>query len=269
MVETKELIPRVRDFFGLNSYEAKIWLALLKKGIASAGELASISGVPRSRTYDTLESLKKKGFASIRLGKPVKYVRVSPQAVIARLKEKTKKEFEETLKKLSRIRLTKEFAQLEEICSTELSKSSEEEKFVELIKGKLNISNQIKKLLYKAKKEVLICMSSKELGSKLKLFEQTFAHLRKKGVKISLFLSGDPQIIKKIEAKLKIRARHISIETKLFIADKKEMLLYMPKESAKKPLIKDSAILISSDFLSNSFLELLEKAANNKSQIKL
>ena len=50
-------INKLRDF-GLNSYEAKIWTALLSKGISTAGELSDISNVPRSRSYDVLESLE-------------------------------------------------------------------------------------------------------------------------------------------------------------------------------------------------------------------
>ena len=43
--------------FGLNSYEAKIWTALLSRGVSNAGELSDISNVPRSRSYDVLENL--------------------------------------------------------------------------------------------------------------------------------------------------------------------------------------------------------------------
>jgi UDP-N-acetylglucosamine 2-epimerase (non-hydrolysing) len=35
---------------------------LLSNGVSSAGEIAEISGVPRSRTYDVLEGLEKAGF---------------------------------------------------------------------------------------------------------------------------------------------------------------------------------------------------------------
>ena len=69
-----DLVASIRDYFDLNSYEAKVWLALLGRGIASAGELAEITSVPRSRTYDILESLERKGLAMMRLGKPIKYI---------------------------------------------------------------------------------------------------------------------------------------------------------------------------------------------------
>src|SRR3989339_806705 len=60
MLLKQDLIGKIKDYFDLNIYETKVWLALLGKGIASAGEVASISRVPRSRTYDVLESLEKK-----------------------------------------------------------------------------------------------------------------------------------------------------------------------------------------------------------------
>lgn len=60
MIIKQELVKRIKDHFDLNIYETKVWLALLSKGVVSAGETAELSGVPRSRTYDVLESLAKK-----------------------------------------------------------------------------------------------------------------------------------------------------------------------------------------------------------------
>ena len=86
MLIKQDLINKIRDYFSLNIYETKVWLALLRKGIASAGEVASISGVPRSRTYDVLENLEKKGFAIVKLEKPVKYIGVKPQIILEKIK---------------------------------------------------------------------------------------------------------------------------------------------------------------------------------------
>ena len=57
-MESEELL---REAFGLNSYESKLYIALLGRGM-KAGEAAQVSGVPQSRTYDTLRSLEQKGF---------------------------------------------------------------------------------------------------------------------------------------------------------------------------------------------------------------
>src|SRR3989338_10467931 len=100
MIIKQELVKKLRNYFSLNIYETKVWLALLTKGIASAGEIATISGVPRSRTYDVLEGLEKQGFAIIKLGKPVKYIGVKPKVIIEKLKNNVMKNAEERVKNL-------------------------------------------------------------------------------------------------------------------------------------------------------------------------
>src|SRR3989344_3391416 len=99
MIIKEEFLSRIRKIFDLNLYEAKVWTALLSRGVSTAGELSNISDVPRSRTYDILESLEKKGFIIMKLGKPIKFVALKPEEVVERVKknlivyaqEKTKK----------------------------------------------------------------------------------------------------------------------------------------------------------------------------------
>src|SRR3989339_872275 len=57
MIVKEEFLGRLRKIFDLNLYEVKVWTALLSRGTSTAGELSSISDVPRSRTYDVLEEL--------------------------------------------------------------------------------------------------------------------------------------------------------------------------------------------------------------------
>ena len=83
--------PALKDF-GLNTYESKLWTALLSRGISTAGELSDIAGVPRSRSYDVLESLEKKGFILMKVGKPIKYVAVPPSEVLERVKKQIEDE---------------------------------------------------------------------------------------------------------------------------------------------------------------------------------
>ena len=91
MLIQSDLIKKIKDF-GLNSYEAKIWTALLSRGVSSAGELSDISNVPRSRTYDVLESLEKKGFIIMKLGKPIKYMAIPPTEVIKVIKKRIRED---------------------------------------------------------------------------------------------------------------------------------------------------------------------------------
>src|SRR5512137_2468781 len=86
MIVRDEFLSKLRRYFGLNLYEAKVWTALLSRGVSTAGELSNIADVPRSRTYDILESLEKKGFIVMKIGKPIKFVALKPEEVIERVK---------------------------------------------------------------------------------------------------------------------------------------------------------------------------------------
>ena len=87
MIVKEDFLKKLKVSFNLNIYEVKIWTALLSKGVSSAGELSDISNVPRSRSYDVLESLEKKGFVVMKIGKPIKYLAVEPKEVIERVKK--------------------------------------------------------------------------------------------------------------------------------------------------------------------------------------
>ena len=102
MIIKQELIKQIKEHFNLNIYETKVWLALIGRGVASAGEIAEISGVPRSRTYDVLESLEKQGFAIMKLGKPVKYIAVKPNVIIEKLKSNAIRNADEKIKTIKK-----------------------------------------------------------------------------------------------------------------------------------------------------------------------
>jgi sugar-specific transcriptional regulator TrmB len=68
-------------------YEAKAYLALIRRDSSTAAQAARLAGVPRQRIYDVLSSLVEKGLASTRPGRAVKYAAVAPDLAIGRLVE--------------------------------------------------------------------------------------------------------------------------------------------------------------------------------------
>ncbi len=259
MLVRQELINRIKDYFDLNIYETKVWLALLGKGVASAGEIAEISRVPRSRTYDVLESLEKKGFTIIKLGKPVKYLGVKPHMIIEKLKNNVRSDAEERVISLSNIKTSEEFAKLEKLYREGLNPVKHED-LSAAIKGRSNISNYLKEILQKASKEVIICTNVGEINFKLKLFQQTLEELNKNNIKIKLALSGDEKLIKKIEKVLATRIKKVDVDAKFFIVDKKEILFYLSKNSDPN----DTAIWLNSEFFAQAFATLFERAIGNE-----
>ena len=255
MLVKTDLVNRIKDYFDLNIYETKVWLALLAKGMASAGEIAEISRVPRSRTYDVLESLEKKGFAIIKLGKPVKYLGVKPNVILEKLKNNVRSDAEERIQVLGNIRQTEEFVKLEEIYKNGLSPIKPAD-LSAAIKGRANISNYLKEILQNARNEVIICTNAEDVSSKTKLFQQTLEHLNKGNIKAKIALSGDEKLIRKIEKDLGIKAKQIDVDSKFFIIDRKEMLFYL----AKGNTMEDVAIWLNSEFFAQAFASLFDKA---------
>ena len=259
MLLKQELVNKIKDYFDLNIYETKVWLALLGKGIASAGQVADISGVPRSRTYDVLESLEKKGFAIVKIGKPVKYMGIKPRMILEKLKNNVRKDAEDRIISLGGIKETDEFVQLEELYREGISPIKRED-ISAALKGKSNISNYLREILQNAKKEVIICTNAEEINSKSKLFQQTFDILKKSSIKLKLALSGDENIIKQVEGKFGMKIKRINIDAKFFIIDRDEILFYLSKNSSND----DTAIWLNSDFFEEAFASLFEKAMSTE-----
>jgi len=261
MIVAQELIGRIKDRFNLNLYETKVWLALLSKGMASVGEVATISRVPRSRAYDVLESLEKKGFAITRMGKPVKYIGVKPQIILERIKRDIRKDAEERVNDLAKVRESDEFLKLEELYKQGINPVKKEEISASL-KGKSNISNFLKEIIKNTEKEIIICATADEIKSKLKLFVQTFSILKKSNIKIKMVLSGNKELIKELEKKFEIKIKKIEIDAKFFIIDRKEVLFYISKNSDKTN--EDIAVWLNSNFFVGAFTSLFEKAVGEK-----
>jgi HTH-type transcriptional regulator, sugar sensing transcriptional regulator len=255
MLVKQELINKIKDYFGLNVYETKVWLALLGKGVASAGEIAEISRVPRSRTYDVLETLEKKGFTIVKIGKPVKYIGVKPQVILERLKNDVKRDAQERLDYLIKIRETDEFENLEEIYKGGINPVDRGDLSVAL-KGKTNISGYLKELIKKAEKEIIICTDTEDIKAKIKMFQQMLALISDSKVKLKIALSGDAESIKEIEKILGVKVKRVDLSAKFFIIDRKEILFYLSKDSEGE----DLSIWLNSEFFSQAFASLFEKA---------
>ena len=73
---------------GLNTYEAKVYIALLKKYPATGYEVSKLAGIPQSRTYDTLKVLVQKQIITSTNDKPISYTPVKPTELTKRYKRR-------------------------------------------------------------------------------------------------------------------------------------------------------------------------------------
>lgn len=89
---------------GFNAYEAKVYLALLKKYPATGYEIAQLSDIPQSRAYDALKSLCNEKVVFSDSDKPQKYTPISPKELIQRYKRKINSTVDFLEKKLPSVR---------------------------------------------------------------------------------------------------------------------------------------------------------------------
>jgi sugar-specific transcriptional regulator TrmB len=77
---------------GLTNAETKVYLALLKIGLTSAGKILYETGLQNSTLHKTLIKLVSKGFASYNIKGKVRYYQASdPEVILSTLKEKEAK----------------------------------------------------------------------------------------------------------------------------------------------------------------------------------
>ena len=156
MVDDLETIKKIRSL-GLNTYEVKIWTALLSRGVSTAGELSDIANVPRSRSYDVLESLEKKGFVVMKIGKPIKYSAVPPKEALEKVKAHIEKKTENHISKIDSKSFNNLISNLQEIHD---SADSNQDQFVAVLKGK-NIQKHLEFLFRNAKENILLSTENK------------------------------------------------------------------------------------------------------------
>jgi len=155
-MDNQETIKKTK-LFGLNTYEARIWAAILSRGVSTAGELSDIANVPRSRSYDVLESLEKKGFVVMKLGKPIKYLAVPPKGVLENIKkriEKTKEKHLLEIKSNSFSNLINTFQELYD------NNTDQNENIVAILRGRKNIHKHLSFLFKYTKKDILFSVEN-------------------------------------------------------------------------------------------------------------
>lgn len=213
---------------GLNLYERRIWVGLLAKGSASAGELAEISNVPRSRCYDILESLAEKGFAVIQPGKPLKFVAVAPEEALERLKKKIEQEMRGMQARIDEIKSSQVMKELSEIHRKGL-KLIRPEEITGAIRGKFSVYQQLESMFRGAEKKINIVGSPEVLDEILSRHLDLLMKAKEKGVEINVVVSGEKisDALKALSQFAHVRTfnmKTLPIHGNLVLIDERELL---------------------------------------------
>jgi len=269
MIVKEEFLNKLRRYFGLNLYEARIWTALLSRGVSTAGELSDIGNVPRSRAYDVLENLEKKGFVIMKLGKPIKYISVEPKEVIERVKKLIYQHAEENIQRLKELKdnnILKELDSLHKqgidfIEPTDLSGA---------IRGKHNLYAHLESMIKNANKNVIISTTSNGLIKKVEALKPTLQKLSKKGVKIKIAAPVTKEAHSSLkELKGVAEIKHLDKPQGRFaVVDGKELLFMVMHDEDIHPSY-DIGIWVNTPFFASALQEMFESNWKNLNAPKI
>ncbi len=258
MIIQKDFLNRLKDF-GLNSYESKLWIALLSRGVSTAGELSDISNVPRSRAYDVLESLEKKGFIIVKVGKPIKYLAVPPTEVIERVKKKVAEDAEEKSKMLSNLRGSETLGELNTL-HTEGIKMVDPTDKSGAFRGRQKVHEHLVTQIKNAKKSVTFMLPKDAAERKFDVLGGYLRRASKAGVDVRFVVSGNvaPEILEGLGRVGKVKVSKNASNVRFCIVDNKDLTFFLTDES-KVHKSYDCAVWVEAPHFVEYFNTLFDK----------
>ena len=255
MIVSQEFLGKLKDF-GLNSYESKLWVALLSRGVSTAGELSDISNVPRSRTYDVLESLEKKGFIIVKVGKPIKYLAVSPGEVVERVKKRVLKEAQEKSNTLTNLKDSEVLTELNSL-HTQGVKMVDPTDQSASFRGREKVYDHMNMMLKNAKKSVHIMTSQEGLARKSTSLLNQLKKAKKRGVEVTIAVPAgtDKNVIKAFSQVATVKENKLA-NARFMAVDGKDMMMMMTGEETHPSF--DSAVWVQAPSFVKHFTGMVE-----------
>lgn len=158
-----EIVEKLKEL-GLNEYQSKVYLALLKKHPATGYEVSKLANIPQSRTYDTLKVLESLFIVIPSNTKPITYTPIKPKELTKRYKRKIDSTINFLEKKLPDV---KEESYTEPILS---------------LSGKVKIFDKVTEIIKSAKSSIYIAL----WGQDFKHLEQHLWDAYNRGVEIKI-----------------------------------------------------------------------------------
>jgi len=256
MVVGKDFLAKVKSF-GLNSYEAKLWTALLSRGVSTAGELSDIANVPRSRTYDVLESLEKKGFIIMKLGKPIKYLAVEPNEVISRVQKLIKEDANSKLKLIDDLKQSELLDELN-LLHTQGIEAINPTDFAGSFKGRNSTYDHLDSMIKSAEESITLITTESGLARKIPFFAKSLEKASKRGVKIRIAAKiKNKAILEPIKDFVEVRES--KIDSRFTIVDGKEVLFMLLNDEDVHQSY-DVGIWVNTPFFASALESLFELA---------
>ena len=262
MIVKEEFLSRLRKIFDLNLYEVKVWTALLSRGVSTAGELSSISDVPRSRTYDILESLEKKGFIVTKLGKPIKFVALKPEEVLERVKRNLMKEAKDKSKRLEKMKSDEVLEELKSLYK-QGSKYVDPSDLSGSMRGRQNIYNHLDMMIREAEESITIVTTEDGLNRKLEALRPSIKKAEKRNIDIRIaapITEENKEVAKELNEVAEVRdmSEH-KMKARFAIVDSNEILFMLLDDEETHPSY-DVSVWVNTKFFAQALEQMFELA---------
>lgn len=229
-MEYEELVGSVARF-GLTDREARLYLALLRKGRASARELAHEAGIDRVLGYRMLDALRVRGVVEATAERPRRYAAVPPRAL-----------FERSLRERAAV-----LAQDETLAGT-LAESlpllvrelNDQAPRFQVLQGTPAIFAYLREMLRRAQEEVCAMVTHRALRGSVEYgLPVELPRLLKGGGRFRLIVESDPRVRRLVQRFSGVSRRHPLAElrqlspqpTRLTIVDRAEAMLFLVPEA--------------------------------------
>ena len=175
-VEEREISALSR--LGLNEYESRIYLVLVRMGPIKAGEVSFFGQVPRTKTYGAIRELERKGLLMVIPGKPELYAPSSPGEALTPLVTKRTREIKETEDLIQALTLTYESTKY---VKRETPKAASE---VWEIEGRQSLFNKVTQIMKDAQTSINYCTSGLGIVRAYKAHAETLENAKTRGVTV-------------------------------------------------------------------------------------
>ncbi len=252
MVASQKVLDALRDI-GLNLYERKLFVALLARGTSTAGELAEIANVPRSRSYDVLESLASKGFLVAQNSKPLRYVAIEPKEALTRANDKMKENMELTIKKIEQMKTSDVLKEMADLYSHGV-KLVEPSELTGSVRGRHSMFQHLGTMFKNAKSNIDIVTTSQGLKDLHINHFDTLKAAKEGGIAIRIAAHNkheSPDAVKALSQIADVKALSNS-SGRVCIIDNKQSLVALTEDSEHQS--QDLALWTKSEHASSNVL---------------
>lgn len=235
---------------GLTEYETHAYLALVKSGEITAGQISDSTSIPYSKVYGVLDSLERKGWVEVKGGRPRLYYPRSPVEAL----------------RAEQLRLENRFEKYREFIVSELQplyerRETKEKPEIWIIRGEENIASNVKEILGRVKRELMVALPRIPMG----LFHAVFPSLellRDKRIAILLLTTTDA--ITSVQSYLPYLAE-VRVRDEMFgggiVADGQESLLFLGRDVTEQQTLAIWSDHLGLTMIATSYFENLWNTA--------